>query len=516
MTVFRLGGGNASPEAGHGCAGARCHRSRPAPGARHRQLPGSEMASQPPGTPSSPEAPGKGRTSQRCHAQPLSVPARHDDSDTARKLKNAMFPGWLSCMTLARACGRFKMSNLEGCQNELLASLDPLALDEELPPPETHSVLQKFWGNQEPLSKIPFKTLKGHQHIVSSCHFCVDDTKVLSGSYDSTVKLWDAVDGSVVREFEQGPKAPVSECSVTADSRRITAASYDKTLRVWDVETGKLLWKTKHETFVVSCKFSPDGKYVVSSLDMDCGICITDAENATTLSHVKDHHERSVTACCFDPDSQKVASVSVDRSIKIWDVTSQATLLTITNGHFLCTSSWDKTLKIWNVHTGEYRNSGACVTLMRGHEGSVSSCQFARDTSLLVSGGFDRTVAIWDVGEGYRKLSLKGHNDWVMDVAISNNKKWILSASKDKTLRLWNIEEIDQIPLVIKNRKTLGLKVKQCEGCDRPFSTYETDVFSETVSKCVFCRMDSKDLSAETSSSGEDSPAKWCSPGSAD
>lgn len=154
MTVFRLGGGNASPEAGHGCAGARCHRSRPAPGARHRQLPGSEMASQPPGTPSSPEAPGKGRTSQRCHAQPLSVPARHDDSDTARKLKNAMFPGWLSCMTLARACGRFKMSNLEGCQKELLASLDPLALDEELPPPETHSVLQKFWGNQEPLSKV--------------------------------------------------------------------------------------------------------------------------------------------------------------------------------------------------------------------------------------------------------------------------------------------------------------------------------------------------------------------------
>lgn len=32
--------------------------------------------------------------------------------------------------------------------------------------------------------------MKGHQHIVSSCHFCVDDTKLLSGSYDCTVKLW--------------------------------------------------------------------------------------------------------------------------------------------------------------------------------------------------------------------------------------------------------------------------------------------------------------------------------------
>ncbi|KAF3818327.1 hypothetical protein GH733_012635 [Mirounga leonina] len=319
---------------------------------------------------------------------------------------------------------------------------------------------------------------------------------------------WDAVDGSVIRDFEQRPKAPVSECSVTADGRRIITASYDKAVRAWDLETGKLL-------------VSPDGKYVVSALDVDRAICITDAENATTVSHIKNHHNRSLTACCFDPDSQKVASVSLDKSIKIWDITSQATLLTITkahssaisnccftfSGHFLCTSSWDKTLKIWNVHTGEFRNCGACVTLMKGHEGSVSSCHFSRDTSFLVSGGFDRTVAIWD-----------GHSDWVTDVAISNNKKWVLSASKDKTMRLWNIEEIDQIPLVIEYKKALGLKVKQCEVCDRPFSIYESDIFSETVTQCVFCRMDAKDLSTEAPSlsGGEDSLSQDGSPGADD
>ncbi|XP_041600377.1 WD repeat-containing protein 88 isoform X2 [Vulpes lagopus] len=144
--------------------------------------------------------------------------------------------------------------------------------------------------------------------------------------------------------------------------------------------------------------------------------------------------------------------------------------------------------------------------------------------SFLVSGGFDRTVAIWDVGEGYRKLSLKGHNDWVTDVAISNNKKWVLSASKDRTVRLWNIEEIDQIPMVIKYKKALGLKVKQCEVCEKPFSTYESDIFSETVTKCVFCRMSEKDLSSEalsaealsSSSGGEDIRSRECSLGTDD
>ncbi|XP_008583749.1 PREDICTED: WD repeat-containing protein 88 [Galeopterus variegatus] len=431
---------------------------------------------------------------------------------------SAHWPRRLPWATLVRAFDGFKMSLPEARQDRMLATLDPLALDRALPPPKKHETREKkFWGDHEPLSKIPFKILSGHQHVVSSCHFCVDDTKLLSGSYDSTVKLWDAADGSVVRDFEQGPSAPVLECSVTADSRRIIAASYDKTVRAWDLETGKLLWKVSHDTFIVACKFSPDGKYVVSGLDVDHGICIMDAENTTTISFIKDHHRRSITACCFDPDSQKVASVSLDRCIKIWDVASQATLLTITkahsnaisnccftfSGHFLCTSSWDKNLKIWNVHTGEFRNRGACVTLMQGHEGSVSSCFFARDSSFLISGGLDRTVAIWDVGEGYRKLALKGHNDWVMDVAVSNNKKWVLSASKDRTMRLWNIEEIDQIPLVIEYRKAIGLKVKQCEGCDRPFSIFESDTSSEVFTKCVFCRIESRDLPAEVSSSAE-------------
>ncbi|XP_053065947.1 WD repeat-containing protein 88 isoform X3 [Acinonyx jubatus] len=401
----REGEGVAFPGSGRGAqARGATVRSWPGRGAGCRQPSGwgSEMASEPPCAPGSPEAPDKGKktVSQQCEVQPPLVPSG-DIEHPPQKLPRA---------ALVRGYGRFRLSIVEARQGQLLSRLDPLEVGKRSLPSEKRSMPEeKFWGDQESLSKIPFKIMKGHSHIVSSCNFCVDDTKLLSGSYDCTVKLWDAVDGSVIRDFEHRPNAPVLECSVTADSKRIIAASYDKAVRAWDLETGKLLWKINHETFIASCKLSPDGKYVVSALDVDRGICITDAENATTVSHIK--------------------------------------------------------------------------------------------TSFLVSGGLDRTVAIWDVGEGYRKLSLKGHSDWVTDVAISNDKKRVLSSSKDRTMRLWNIEEIDQIPLVIKYKKALGSKVKQCEVCDRPFSIYESDIFSETVTKCVFCRMDAKDLSAEASSS---------------
>ncbi|KAG8510033.1 G patch domain-containing protein 1, partial [Galemys pyrenaicus] len=433
-----------------------------------------EMASLPPSTPGS-KAPGE---------DGLSLP----DGFQGRRLSP-----W---MGVARGYGAFKFSRMKAFRRQQQQStLDPLALDKNLPLPEAGSLeREELWGDQEPLSKIPFKILHGHQHIVSSCHFCVNDTKVLSGSYDSTVKLWDAMDGSVVREFKPQPSAPVSECSITADSRRILAASYDKIVQAWDLETGKLLWKINFETFVLTCKFSPDGKYVVSGLDVDRGICITDGESSSTISHIKGHHQKSLTACCFDPDSQRVASVSLDRSVKIWDITSQATVLTIT----------------------------------KAHTNAISNCCFTVSVS-SVGRGLLSGCSGWLVSAPQRR---EGHEDWVMDVAVSSDKKWLLSASKALsalkhtmcvsaggskipelaqaeaytwpgyfhpgscpgcTLRVWNIEEIDQIPLVIKYRKTLGLK---CESCNRPFSIYETDTLSDTVSRCVFCRNDTKNQAA--------------------
>ncbi|KAM6430414.1 WD repeat-containing protein 88 isoform 1-T1 [Liasis olivaceus] len=376
-----------------------------------------------------------------------------------------------------------------------------------MPPPSrdplaTAASEEKPWeGHQEKLAKIHFNILKGHTNAVTSCHFCFEDTKVLSGSFDTTVKLWDIACCICIHTFKDEHTGPISECCLSPDNRRLITASYDKTLKAWDTETGKMLWSLEQDGLVTTCHISHDGKYVVSGSDLENALFLCSAEGGEQVAFIRDYHRSTVQSCRFDPVSQRIATVSSDMSIKFWDIIARTTTVTIEqahnnaiadccfslDGHYLCTAGWDEHVKLWDVRTGEFRSHGP-ITLGQGHIGIVGSCDVSKDASHVVSGGYDKSIIVWDAEEAYKKINLKGHTDWVTDVAISKDKKLVVSSSKDRTVRVWDIKNANEIPMVIQAMKTRGSKIAKCEACQKSFLIFRNDE-DKIETRCVFCRL---------------------------
>ncbi len=103
------------------------------------------------------------------------------------------------------------------------------------------------------------------------------------------------------------------------------------------------------------------------------------------------------------------------------------------DGKYLATVSKDKTAKLWEVP------SGRLVTTLKGHSHGVNSVAFSPDGKSLATGSDDDTAKLWEVPSGRLIITFTGHSGPVTSVAFSADGNYVATGSGDNTAKLWEV-----------------------------------------------------------------------------
>jgi len=228
---------------------------------------------------------------------------------------------------------------------------------------------------------VPKKSLHGHSHFVSDLAISSDGQFALSGSWDSTLRLWDLNFGTTTRRFV-GHTKDVLSVAFSADNRQIVSASRDKTIKLWNT--------------LGECKYTIE----------------------------EQGHTEWASTVRFSPNTANPMIVS---------------------------GGWDKLVKVWNLGNCKLKNN------LAGHTGYINTVTVSPDGSLCASGGKDGSVRLWDLNEGKHLYSLEG-GDIINSLTFSPTRYWLCAAT-DSAVRIWDLESKTLVAELNKNHPDFQAKI---------------------------------------------------------
>ncbi len=163
-------------------------------------------------------------------------------------------------------------------------------------------------------------------------------------------------------------------------------------------------------------------------------LMISNFSSRTILDNTRTPATEATTAPAATTAASTIATPTIRLTLtghtgSVWSVVFSL------DGKTLASGSHDKTIRLWDVASGQPKGSP-----LTGHTDSVTSVVFSPDGKTLASASDDRTIRLWDVASGQPKGSpLTGYTNYVFSVAFSPDGKTLATGSDSKTIHLWDI-----------------------------------------------------------------------------
>lgn len=295
----------------------------------------------------------------------------------------------------------------------------------------------RFWDLN---TCTPSQTMKVHKTWVLCVAWSPDAKYLVSGSKDGQVAVWNSEKADLKGLCKGHTKWITSvawePAHLQLPSRRFVTGSQDKSLRVWDVETRQCCFSMSGHSLAVSCvRWGGDG--LLYSASKDTNINVWDSREGKLIRSLKGHGHwvntlALSTECVLRTGAHDHNGHCPPEAAKA--ALERYKVAVAGQPERLVSGSDDFTMFLWEPST-----SKKPVARMTGHMQLINQVQFSPDGRWVVSASFDKAIKLWDGVTGIFVATFRGHVGPVYQIAWASDSRMFVSGSKDSTLKVWDV-----------------------------------------------------------------------------
>jgi WD40 repeat protein len=228
--------------------------------------------------------------------------------------------------------------------------------------------------------------------------------------------------------------------TIQFDKEKVVTGSRDRSIKIWDAVTGRCKQTLRGHTGSVLC-LQYDKDTIVSG-SSDATLIVADLESGMIKKKLVGHGDSVLSLRLVNSD--QVISCSKDRSLRLWDKNTGDCLKILLGHHApvnavqwkdnrIVSGSGDRTIKIWDLDTGK------CLKTLAAHVRGVACLEF--DGDHIVSGSSDQTIKVWNAITGDCIYTLVGHTELVRTLQLDTTASRIISGCYNGHLKIWSLHE---------------------------------------------------------------------------